>query len=96
MGRSEPRSARAVATARLFIGTLLTTQKEGLCHMEASSVLQQWKKLRGRKQRGVAWVADNAFMKALNRFGAVRQRVQTNGRRSYECVMMFSKPACPS
>ena len=50
MGRSEPRSARAVATARLFIGTLLTTQKEGLCHMEASSVLQQWKKLRGRRE----------------------------------------------
>lgn len=83
MTRSEPRCARAIRAARIFLGTLLSERKEGLCRVESAVVLKTWKQLRGRKPRGVPWVSGNAFLRALHRVGAVRQRVRLNSRLAY-------------
>ena len=77
MGRTEARSAEAQTAARKFLGVL---PKGGLCRVEHTEVLKKWRVVRGRKVRGVPWVSDEGFLKALSRVGAKKLRVKRGGK----------------
>ena len=82
MGRAVPRSAEAIAAARKFLGSVLH-QGTKLCHVLNTDILEKWKVLRGRKVRGVPWVSDEAFLKALSRVGGDRRRLKRGGKPCY-------------